>query len=352
MRVAIINDTHSGVKNGSDIFLDYSAKFYDEVFFPYLLKNDIKDIIHLGDYFDHRRFVNFKVLKHNYEVFIKKLYDYDMYMDIIPGNHDVYYKNTNNLNSLEQILAKYDDRIRIQMEPTVKNIGGLDIGLLPWICEDNQESSMEFVKNSKASILMGHLELGGFKYMGNANIKSHGLDKSLFDRYDAVYSGHYHTKSSEGNVTYLGTQYQLTWSDANDPKYFHILDTETRELEAIRNPNVLFQKIYYDEDAIPEISSDLIKETYIKVIVTKKKDLFVFDKFMEQIYDFNPYEVRIIENFDEYAGDKINDQDVKVDDTPTLLNTYIDATETNLDADVLKKMMQELLVEAQALDTI
>ena len=73
---------------------------------------------------------------------------------------------------------------------------------------------------------------------------------------------------------------------------------------------------------------------------------------MEQIYDFNPYEVRIIENFDEYAGDSINDQDVKVDDTPTLLNSYIDATETNLDSNVLKKMMQELLVEAQALDNI
>ena len=238
------------------------------------------------------------------------------------------------------------------MEPAVKNIGGLGIGLLPWICEDNQEASMEFIKNSKASVLMGHLELGGFKYMGNANIKSHGMDKSIFDRYDAVYSGHYHTKSTEGNVTYLGTQYQLTWSDANDPKYFHILDTETRELEAVRNPNVLFQKIYYDEDSIPAVNSELIKETYIKVIVTNKKDLYIFDKFMEQIYDYNPFEVRIIENFDEYSGDKINDQDVKVDDTPTLLNTYIDATETNLDSNVLKKMMQELLIEAQALDTI
>jgi len=277
MRLAIINDTHSGVKNGSDIFLDYSAKFFDDVFFPYLLKNDIRDIVHLGDYFDHRRFVNFKVLKHNFEVFIK---------------------------------------------------------------------------NSEASVLMGHLELGGFKYMGNASIKSHGMDKSLFDRYDAVYSGHYHTKSSEGNVTYLGTQYQLTWSDANDPKYFHILNTETRELEAVVNPNVLFQKIYYDEDNIPSITPSLVKNTYVKVIVTNKKDLFVFDKFMEQIYDFNPYEVRIIENFDEYGGDKINDEDVKVDDTPTLLNSYIDATETNLDSNVLKKMMQELLIEAQALDNI
>ena len=352
MKVALLNDTHSGVKNGSDIFLNYSARFYDEVFFPYLIEHEIRDIIHLGDYFDHRKFVNYKVLKQNYDVFISKLYEYDIRMDIIPGNHDVYYKNTNSLNSLELILEKYKDRISIHTDPIVKNYDGLDIGLLPWICPENEEECMDFIQNSNASILMGHLELGGFKYMGNAEIKSHGMDKAIFDRYDAVYSGHYHTKSTQGNVTYLGTQYELTWSDANDPKHFHVLDTETRNLDAIRNPIVLFQKVYYDETKIPTFSRSDIENTYIKIVVTNKSDLYVFDKFMEKIYDYNPYEVRIIESFDEYSGDKINDADVKVDDTPTLLNSYIDATETNLNSDVLKKMMQELLIEAQALDTI
>lgn len=352
MKIAVISDTHFGVKNGSDIFLNYSAKFFNEVFFPYLEENGIKDIIHLGDYFDHRKFVNYKVLKHNHENFIQKLYDYDIHMDIIPGNHDVYYKNTNSLNSLQQILEKYNDRISIQMEPVVKNFDNLGIGLLPWICEENYEKSMDFVSNSNAAILMGHLELGGFKYMANANIESHGMDRELFDRYDAVYSGHYHTKSTQGNITYLGTQYELTWSDANDPKYFHVLDTATRELEAVRNPNVLFQKLYYDEDSTPQFSRESIENTYIKVIVTNKKDLYKFDKWMEKIHDFNPYEVRIIETFDDYSGDNINDSAVAVDDTPTLLNTYIDATETNLNPDTLKKMMQDLLIEAQALDTI
>jgi len=352
MKIALINDTHFGVKNGSDIYLNYSRRFFEEVFFPYLNDNGIRDIIHLGDYFDHRKFVNYKVLKHNYDTFISKLYDNDIYMDIIPGNHDVYYKNTNSLNSLELILEKYNDRINIHTDPTIKKFDGLGIGFLPWICPENEEECMDFIQNSNASILMGHLELGGFKYMGNANIKSHGMDKSLFNRYDAVYSGHYHTKSVEGNVTYLGTQYELTWSDANDPKHFHILDTDTRELTSVCNPIVLFQKVYYDETKIPTFSRSDIENTYIKIVVTNKTDLYIFDKFMEQVYDFNPYEVRIIESLDEYSGDKIDDSDVKVDDTPTLLNSYIDATETNLNQDVLKKMMQELLIEAQAQDTI
>ena len=352
MKIAILNDTHAGVKNGSDIFLDYSAKFYNDIFFPYLLDNGIKKIIHLGDYFEHRKYVNYKVLEHNYNCFIRKLYDYDITMDIIPGNHDVYYKNTNSLNSIETILNQYNDRIKIPMNPNVTNYDGLDIGLVPWICKENEDVCMNFISTANAPILMGHLELGGFKYMAGANITSHGMGKEIFQRYEAVYSGHYHTKSTQENITYLGTQFELTWSDAGDPKFFHVLDTNTREITPIKNHNVLFQKIYYDEDDVVDIVEDKIKGTYIKVIITNKKDLYTFDKWMEKLYDYNPYEVRIIESFDEYDGSNVDDDDVKVDDTPTLLNSYIDGTATNLNNDILKKMMQELLIEAQALDNI
>lgn len=352
MKVAILNDTHLGVKNSSDITLDYAQKFYDGVFFPYLIKHNIKKILHLGDYFEHRKYVSFKALDHNYNCFISKLYEYDIHMDIIPGNHDVAYKNTNGLNSLQQILSKYEDRIHIHMDPTVVNYDGLDVALLPWMCKENEDECIQFINTAAAPILMGHLELGGFQYMAGANIKSHGMDKKMFDRYEAVYSGHYHTKSTQENITYLGTQYELTWSDAGDPKHFHVLDTETRDLLPIRNTNVLFQKIFYDGDDEPTIAREQIEGTYIKVIVTNKKDLYAFDKFMEKVYDYNPYEVRIIENFDEYSGENVEDDNVKVDDTPTLLNSYIDATETNLNSDILKKMMQELFTEAQALDNI
>ena len=352
MKLAILNDTHAGVKNGSDIFLDYSAKFYNEIFFPYLLENNIKTIIHLGDYFEHRKYVNYKVLEHNYNCFISKLYEYDMNMYIIPGNHDVYYKNTNNLNSIEQILSQYKDRIKIFMEPTHWNFESLNVGFIPWICQENEEECYDFIKKSTAPIMMGHLELGGFKYMANANIKSHGMGKEIFQRYEAVYSGHYHTKSTQENITYLGTQMELTWSDAGDPKFFHVLDSETRELTPIQNTNILFQKIVYDEENAVVLEKKNIEGTYIKVIITNKKDLYLFDKWMEKLYDYNPHEVRIIENFDEYDGNNVDDDDVAVEDTPTLLNSYIDATSTQLNVDTLKKMMQELLVEAQSLDTI
>ena len=73
---------------------------------------------------------------------------------------------------------------------------------------------------------------------------------------------------------------------------------------------------------------------------------------MDRLYDMNPYDVRIIENFDEYAGDSIDDDEVDTVDTPTLLNSYIDTAKTNLNNDILRKMMNELYVEAQSYDNI
>ena len=351
-KVAILNDTHSGVKNGSDIFLDYMDRFYTDVFFPYCKENGIKTILHLGDYFEHRKYVNYKVLRRNREMFIDRLVELGMTMHIVPGNHDVYWKNTNDLCSLTEQLVHYDC-IKVHMEPTVLHFdSGLDVAMLPWITEDNQEQCMEFVKTAPAPILMGHLELAGFKYLGNADIKSHGMAHKIFSRYEMVLSGHYHTASRKDNVLYLGTQFELTWSDCNDIKGFHVLDTETRELEKVVNPNRLYHKIAYDdsnEDSDIIVPDDLSGK-FVKVVVVNKKDPFTFDQFLDMINAQEPFELKIVESFDEFTAASIQDQEISLQDTSQLLNSYIDAAMTDLDKERIKKKMQELYVEAQSLE--
>ena len=352
MRIAILNDTHCGVKNGSEVFLNNAEDFYTKVFFPYLKENNIDTILHLGDYFEHRKYINFKALNQNKRVFLDVLRERGIHMSIIPGNHDVYYKNTNQLNSLTECLSEYSDCVTIYGECVDLKLDNVTIGMVPWICPETESDCLKFLNNTKAQIVMGHFELGGFKYMGNANIKSHGMDRKVLKKFDAVYSGHYHTKSTQDNVTYLGTQLELTWSDAGDPKYFHIFDTETREITPVRNPHTLFEKITYDEENPIALREHMVKGKYIKIVVISKKDLFEFDKFLEKVYNFNPHEVKIIETFEEYQSSSVDDEKISTDSTQTLLNDYVDATETNLDNDKLKKMLQELYVEAQANDSI
>lgn len=350
MKVALLNDNHFGVKNSADVFSDYQQRFFDEQFFPYCVKHKIKKIIHAGDFYEHRKYINIKTLARTREFFLDKLREHDMTMDIIPGNHDCYYKNTNSLCSLTQSLGEFSDVVNIHMEPIVKSYGGLKIALLPWITTENYTESIDFIKNSSATIMVAHLELQGFEMMKGAPVMSHGLNAELFSSYEKVLTGHYHTKSDKGNIHYLGTQYELSWSDANDPKYFHILDTKTRELELIRNELRLFNKIFYNDD--PQKKRPNVKGTFVKVIVTSKRDTKKFDSFVDKLLRQEPFDLKIIDSFDAFLGDSIDDDSVDLMDTSTLLNSYVDAIDTDLDKDRIKMILHQLYLEAQQLDAI
>ena len=350
MKIAILNDTHCGIRNSSEIFLDNAEDFYTNIFFPECDKRNVKQILHLGDYYDHRKFVNFKALNQNRRVFLDQVRKRNMMMDIIPGNHDTYYKNTNELNSLKECLGHYMNEVHIIMEPTVMKYGSLSMGLLPWICPDNYEQSMNFIKDCKADWLGAHLELNGFEFA--LGIKStHGMDAKLFSKFEQVISGHFHTASQQGNIGYLGNPMEFFWSDAHDPKYFHILDTETREIEKIRNNYTLFEKIVYNDKEIDynNYNKNLSKK-FVKVVVAEKTDPFTFDRFIDRIQNQDIYELKIAENFNEFMGANVDDEDMNFEDTTEIVDSYIEAVDTDLDKDKIKIQMRELMTEAQALE--
>ena len=353
MKIAILNDTHCGARNSSDIFLNYQEEFYRDVFFPYLKEHNIKHIIHLGDYYEHRKFVNFKALNANRKHFLEPLRDAGITMDIIPGNHDVYFKNTNELCSLKELLGYFTSNVNIIMEPTVQNYGGLDVALVPWINNSNYHKYTDFIKKCSAPIIGAHLELEGFEMMkGMPN--PHGMGTELFESYDMVLSGHFHTKSHRGNVHYLGSQMEFTWSDVDDPKFFHILDTDTQELTPVRNPITMFKKVVYDDKKIDYNSMDMseFEHKFVKVIVVNKTDLFQFDRFIDKLQSIETYELKIAENFEEFLGESVDDERVNLEDTQDLLDTYVDAVDTDLEKDVIKVKLRELYTEAQTLEVV
>ena len=350
MKIAILNDTHCGIRNSSEIFLNNSEQFYNNVFFPECEKHGIKQIVHLGDYYDHRKFVNFKALNHNRRIFLDQIRKRGMSMDIIPGNHDTFYKNTNELNSLKECLGHYMNEVHIIMEPTVMQYDSLKLGLLPWICQDNYELCMNFIRDCKADWIGSHLELNGFEMMRGLTNK-HGMDPKLFSRFEMVLSGHYHCSSKKDNIWYLGSQMEFFWSDAHDSKYFHILDTETREMTKIRNPHTLFEKILYNDEEMDynNYNKDLTNK-FVKVVVVNKTDPFIFDRFIDNIQNQKIYELKIAENFNEFIGANVEDENMSFEDTAEIVDTYIDAVDTDLDKNKIKVEMRQLMTEAQALE--
>ena len=353
MKIAILNDTHCGVRNSSDIFLQYQERFYQEIFFPYLKEHNIKNILHLGDYYEHRKFVNFKALNANRKHFLEPMRDAGITMDIIPGNHDVYFKNTNELCSLKELLGYFTSNVNIVMKPTVLDYDGLGVAVIPWINNANYKEYTEFAQKCGAPILGAHLELKGFDMMAGMP-NPHGMSADVFSRFEMVLSGHFHTKSTQGNVTYLGSQMEFTWADVDDPKYFHILDTETRDITPVRNPITMFKKVIYDDTKTDYDKVDIsqFEKKFIKLIVINKNDLYMFDKFIDRLQSIETYELKIAESFEEYLGESVEDEKISLEDTTTLLDSYVEAVDTDLDKEHLKVELRKLYTEAQNLEVV
>ncbi len=344
MKIALINDTHFGARGDSQLFFDYFMSFFDNEFFPYLKENNINTIIHAGDLMDRRKYVNFSILNQVRTRFIQKLKDNDIEMHCILGNHDVYYRNTNMINSIREL---FNDDFKLYESPAVVNFDGLDIALLPWVNKENQEESVKFIKTASAPILIGHLELRGYDVMRGVKFDG-GMNPNIFNRYEKVFSGHFHCKQDDGNIYYLGTQYQITFADLNESKGFHVLDTNTRELEFIENPNKMFYSIRYNDENGPveNFSSKYnLKGSYVKLFVETKKHPYSFDRFMDKLYDLGVSKITIVEDIidSEWTKEEIVDL---AQDTVTLINNEIDSIEEVQDKSRMKQLIKDLYMES------
>ena len=353
-KVVIITDQHFGARNDSTHFLDYYEKFYKETFFRTLDKHGITTVLILGDTFDRRKYVNFFTLKKTKEIFFDEIAKRNIQVYMLAGNHDTYFKNTNNVNSVRLLLNEYTN-IEVIDHPTTIEVSGTSICMLPWICPENFDASMKIIEQTSADICMGHLEIAGFAM--NRGIPNYeGLSRDIFKRFDMVFSGHYHHRSQSDNIRYLGNPYELTWQDYNDPRGFHLFDLSNRQLEFIENPNVMFHRITYDdkENTITEITNKNLTKytgTYVKVVVLNKTNPYLFDKFMSNLYNVNPIDITIVEDIIDLTEGLDDDIVNQAEDTISIINKFVDGIkEEHIDNDKLKTVLKELYIEALNLE--
>jgi len=340
MKVAILTDTHYGCKKGSKYLHDYFELFYKNIFFPTLEKEEITTVLHLGDAFDSRKSIDYQSLEWSKRVVFDPLKNYDVHMII--GNHDCYYKNTNQTNSPELLLKDYPN-IKTYSDPKEVTIDKLNVLFVPWICAENEELTKKLIENTTSKVAMGHLELNGFQpYKGH--IMEDGMDTNVFDKFDRVFSGHYHTRSNNGKIFYLGNTYEMYWNDVNDPRGFHIFDTETLKLTPVNNPYKLFYIIYYEDTPYQTFDSRQYESKIVKVIVRKKSRPKDFEKFIDKLYSSGVQELKIIENF--IIQENENFEIDETENTISILNRYIDEAEVEHDKSIIKKILQDVYRES------
>ena len=344
MKVAIITDTHYGARKGSKFLHDYFEKFYDDVFFPTLEAEGINTVIHMGDAFDSRKSIDYQSLEWAKRVVFDRLEKYDVHM--IVGNHDCYYKNTNNVNSPELLLQTYSN-IKTYSKVTEVTIHNLNVLFIPWINAENFEDTINAIKISNSKCTMGHLELNGFR-AHRGHIMEEGMDGKLFEKFDRVFSGHYHTRSDDGRIFYLGNPYEMFWNDVNDTRGFTIFDTETLTHTPVNNPYKLFYNIYYEDTNHKLFNTTEYKNKIVKVIVRKKSKPKEFEKFIDKLYSAGVQDLKIIENFEIKESEEF---EISEDEnTLSILNRYIDESEFELDKNTIKGIFQDLYKQVCEVD--
>ena len=342
MKVAIISDTHYGARKGSKLFHDYFEKFYNDVFFPTIDKEGITTVIHMGDAFDSRKGIEFKSLKWSKRVVFNPLKERGIKMHLMVGNHDAYYKNTNEINAVDLLLKEYDN-VEVYSSPTEVSVGDLPVLFIPWINEQNEKETNSIIKKTKCPVAMGHLELNGF-VATPGHIMEHGHDARAFNKFEKVFSGHYHARSDNGTVFYLGNPYEMFWNDVESPRGFTIFDTESLEHQPINNPHRLFYKIFYEDTDHQTFNTTEYENKIVKVIVRKKTDTKKFEKFIDKLYTSGVADLKIVENFqldesEEFEADES-------EDTMSILSRYIDESETELNKTVIQSLIKEIYQEA------
>ena len=342
MKVAIITDQHFGARKNSKHFHDYFLRFYNDIFFPTIEKAGITTVVDMGDTFDSRKGIAFSSLSWAKDNYYDRLADMGCTIHTIVGNHTAYYKNTNDVNAVDLLLREYDN-VKVYSEATEIKLDNLNVLLIPWINNENEKKTLKMIGKTKSPMVMGHLECKGFR-IHRGYVMETGTDVKVFDKFEKVYSGHYHTRSDDGRVFYLGNPYEMFWNDLADTRGFHIFDTETLEHTPIDNPYRMFYTIFYEDHNYQTFDTREYEDKIVKVIVRKKSNPRKFEKFIDKLYNSNVYELKVVENFQLEESEDF--EAFESEDTLSILNRYVEESEMSLEKSRIQEVIKNVYQEA------
>lgn len=352
-KLAIVADTHWGVRGDNAAFRRNMERFHSEVLFPRLRElrdaGELAGVVHLGDLVDRKKYVNFLTMTSVMTHWVHPIGELGVPWWVVPGNHDVYYYRDTLAVNAPGLLHGWSHSV--VTEPRVCEAGGLEFLLTPWVCDDNRQRVLDAMRDADVKVLMGHMDVQGFK-RNTHNVSDVGFKREDLLKWHLVLSGHYHHRSTQGNVTYVGSAGQYTWDDYEADRGFALLDVRTLELEYVPNPNPMFVKVFYDDssgDAAATLADveamEGVDDRYVKLVVESKSDPFLFDRVVEKLEGKRVGELLVVDAH--MHVDVIEEGELAgAQDTRTILTQAVDSMDTTADRALIKGILNELYEEA------
>ena len=346
-KILFLTDTHIGCRNSHSIIEEHILKFHTYIL-EYIKQNKIKEVFHLGDMVDDRKNMNIKTWNRFKTSFFDHLRDMGVELTVLCGNHDTYFRSHNEVNALDTLFNKQEyPNVTVINKPTEVIIGKTNFLLMPWMHNSHFEEYKTVIEESKADVLCAHLEMHGF-IMHSGVISTDGMETATFEHFDNVFTGHYHSKSSKGNIHYLGTAYDTSWADIFDKKYFHIFDSKAGLLTPVEYDDRLFTRLVYNDTKYKlEVPTNLSGK-FVKLIVRGKTDILGFETLLNEINKQEPFELSIVDETLLIGDTDFEADEQSMADISSVITDSIEGLQDteSVDKAKLKVLMQELYRDA------
>jgi DNA repair exonuclease SbcCD nuclease subunit len=333
MKIICVTDTHLGVKQDSPLYHDVTNRLFANIY-DYAEHHKIKELIHLGDFWNNRRSVSIKTILQGLYIAenLNKVFDH---ISLITGNHDTIYKDSND-ESLLRMFNKFEN-ISIIQRPTTRG----NVIMVPWLFDPevllNRENKM---------VLLGHFDIAGAVMNESGSVSLHGQKQSDFNNFKMVLSGHYHTPGTYGNIRYLGSPFHTSFNDVAGVRGFYVLDDETCELEFIEFDDYpKFVRIHPDSF----YSRADLEGNIVELIFTKDLGINGNIAAIQMAKDCDPLTLtpKYVNINTSMSKEDIVADELEVKDHLGILNEYLDGAKLpdNINTSVLKKVAESIYKE-------
>jgi hypothetical protein len=216
--------------------------------------------IFLGDWHHHRSATNVSTM--NYTVSnMERLAAAFEKVYVIMGNHDLYYREKREINSME-FIRNIPNIVLVNQW-----IEDEDTAIIPWIVEDEWKK----IAKMKKKYVFGHFELPYFKM--NAMVEMPdvgGIQTDHFAGCEKVWSGHFHKRQVMKNVTYMGNAFPHNYADAWDDERGMMVIEWGSEPKYINWPDMPRYRTIKISQLLEDPDKHLLPKMYVRVTLDIK----------------------------------------------------------------------------------
>ena len=311
-KAAVCTDIHFGLKSNSQTHNEDCLNFI-KWFTAKAKEEGCETAFFLGDWHNNRASINIVTLNYSLRA-LEHLNDNFDRVYFIPGNHDLYYSDKRDVQSVE--WAKHLPNVVICNDWLHSG----DVIVAPWLVGEDYKR----IPKLSAKYMFGHFELPTFYMNAMVQMPDHGdVKREDFTGIEHVFTGHFHKRQTQKNITYIGNCFPHNYADNHDDERGMMVLEWGAEPEYHAWPDQPRYRVYQLSDVLTNTDTLLHKDMHVRVNldvdISYEEATFIKETFVNT---YNLREITLIPQ-------KAVNEDINYDITGNIMFESVDTIVTN-----------------------